>query len=83
MIFATETAITPATHTTVKTITSFKITRICIDDKCTVEVQSLDSDNRIVSFDLITLTTEEYSAWGTDDTYIVNLIASKLNFTKA
>lgn len=81
MIFATETSITPATHTTVRTINSFKISRIIIDDKCTVEVQSLDSNNNIVNFDLITLTSEEYSSWGTDDSYIVNLVASKLNFT--
>jgi hypothetical protein len=59
----------------------FKISRIIIDDKCTVEVQSLDSNNNIVNFDLITLTSEEYSSWGTDDSYIVNLVASKLNFT--
>jgi hypothetical protein len=83
MIFATETTITPATHTTVRTITSFKISRICIDEKCTIEVQSFDSDNRIVNFDLITLTSEEYADWGTDDSYIVNLVSSKLNFTKA
>jgi hypothetical protein len=83
MIFATETSITPTTHTTVKTITSFKISRIIIDDKCTIEVQSIDSNNNIVNFDLVTLTPEEYSSWGTDDSYIVNLVSSKLNFTKA
>ena len=80
MIFGTETAITPATHTTVRTITSFKISRINITDTCTVEVQSFDSDNHIVNFDLLTLTAEEYALWGTDDSYILTLVAQKLGF---
>lgn len=82
MIFGSETAtaIAPATHTTVKTITSFKISRINITDSCTVEVQSFDSNNHIVNFDLITLTSEEYALWGTDDSYILTLVAHRLGF---
>lgn len=82
MIFGTETTIAPATHTTVKTITSFKISRINITDLCTIEVHSLDTDNNIINIDLIILTAEEYALWGTDDSYIVNIVASKLGFTK-
>jgi hypothetical protein len=83
MIFTTETTINPATHTTVKTINSFKIARITIDERCTIEVQSYDVNNHLVDINLLTLTPEEYAAWGTDDSYIVDLVASKLSFTKA
>lgn len=31
----------------------------------------------------ISLTNEEFSAWGQDDTYIENLVLSKLNLEKA
>ena len=80
MIFGTETSITPATHTTVKTITSFKISRINITELCTIEVQSFDSNNHIVNIDLLTLTADEYALWGTDDSYIITLVAQKLGF---
>ena len=80
MIFGSETTIAPATHTTVKTITSFKISRINISDSCTVEVHSFDSDNHIVNFNLLTLSEAEYALWGTDDSYILTLVAQKLGF---
>jgi hypothetical protein len=80
MIFGSETTIVPLTHTTVKTITSFKISRINITDVCTVEVHSFDSDNHIVNIDLIVLTSEEYALWGTDDSYILSVAAHKLGY---
>jgi hypothetical protein len=31
----------------------------------------------------VTLTEEEFSAWGTDDNYVENLVLSRLNLKKA
>ncbi len=46
-----------------------------------VEVNLLDSSNKIVERRAILITGEEYQGWN-DDSYLEALVLSKLNFTK-
>ena len=44
-------------------------------------VKLLDSNSRLISVEFVEVSGEEYLAWGTDDTYINNLILTKLGLT--
>jgi hypothetical protein len=39
------------------------------------------ADDLILKTELLILTTEEYNMWGTDDSYIINLVSQKYNVT--
>jgi hypothetical protein len=44
-------------------------------------VKLLDSNSGLISVEFVEVSGEEYLAWGTDDTYINNLILTKLGLT--
>jgi hypothetical protein len=43
---------------------------------------NLLSNNKIVDTQLMSISGDDYSNWGNDDNYIINLVISKLNLTK-
>ena len=43
---------------------------------------NLLSNNKIIDNKIMTITGDEYTKWGNDDNYIINLVLSKLNLTK-
>ena len=44
-------------------------------------VSIFDTDKKFVSTVMIPLAGDDYILWGSDDTYLVNFICEKLNFT--
>jgi hypothetical protein len=44
-------------------------------------VKLLDSNSGLISVEFVEVSGEEYLAWGTDDSYINNLILTKLGLT--
>jgi hypothetical protein len=49
----------------------------------TAYVNCMVKGEKITNHHTIELTTDEYSAWGNDDNYIVDLLLSKLGLEKA
>ena len=43
---------------------------------------NLLSNNRIIDSKIMNITGDEYNNWANDDTYIINLVLSKLNLTR-
>ena len=43
---------------------------------------NLLSNNKLIDSKLMTITGDEYTNWGNDDNYIINLIMTKLNLTR-
>ena len=43
---------------------------------------NLLSNNKIIDTKIMNITGDEYTNWGNDDNYIINLVLSKLNLTK-
>jgi hypothetical protein len=43
---------------------------------------NLLSNNKLIDSKLMTISGDEYSNWGNDDNYIINLVLTKLNLTK-
>jgi len=66
--------------TTTKTIKSFQIREIRVDvfKTATIHIICFDSDNHPIECRTIVLTEQEYNDWGLDDTYLLNLICTKL-----
>ena len=66
------------------TINNIKIStcRIELFKSITVRV-GLYTDNKLIDNRMIDITGTDYTNWGNDDNYIVNLVLTKLNLTKA
>ena len=43
---------------------------------------NLLSNNKIIDTKIMNITGDEYTNWGNDDNYIINLVLSKLNLTR-
>jgi hypothetical protein len=43
---------------------------------------NLLSNNKIIDSKIMTISGDEYSNWGNDDNYIINLVLNKLNLTR-
>jgi hypothetical protein len=43
---------------------------------------NLLSNNKIIDSKIMNITGDEYNNWANDDTYIINLVLSKLNLTR-
>ena len=69
----------------VETKTVNKITvevmKVKLNTSCLVSYQLFDVD-KLVKVGMIDITGDEYSAWGADDTYLVNLTLQKLGLTQ-
>jgi hypothetical protein len=79
------TAITPATITETKTITYFRVqvTNLDLFKSVSVSVTLLDETGNYCGTRNFTFEGAEYLAWNNDDSYLVNLVATKLGFTLA
>ena len=74
------TNIEPSTITTVKTATSFTTNCISLElfKSATFAAMLFDSDNNLISNQIIKLTEEQYLEWNNNDDYIINLVAGVL-----
>ena len=43
---------------------------------------NLLSNNKLIDSRIMSISGDEYTNWGNDDTYIINLVLSKLNLTR-
>ena len=70
---------------TTNTITSIDILtgELSLNNSVNFPVKLLDQDGNIVSIEFVRIEGEEYSNWSSDDQYVVDLILSRLNLTKA
>ena len=61
-------------------ITKFKIEKIDVKpfSNCKVYISLIDENGLFNAFN-IEMSSEEYSAWGSDDHYVVNLVKTKLS----
>ena len=59
-----------------------KIVSIDLFKSITLCVTLLDTNNKNVENKIIKLTGDEYSNWGNDDNYIINIVLNKLQLTK-
>ena len=77
-----KTPIDPSVVTTTQTITSFTVTcrELNLFVNAAFFVDTFDIDNNLIKRNMVDLTTEEYLAWNNNDTYIVNLMATKMGF---
>jgi hypothetical protein len=57
-----------------------KLLRLNMFVDATFIVDSYDNTGKIVKTDYVTLTTEEYQQWNSDDSFIVSLVAEKLGY---
>jgi hypothetical protein len=60
---------------------SYEIEEFVASTKISFRVLLKDQNNRPVDVRRITVDGEEYANWGTDDSYIINLIATKIGLT--
>jgi len=79
----TDVPIVPDEIITKQTAVSFIVTCRSLELFTTASflVNLMDINRTIISRQLITLTTEQYLEWGSNDDYIINLVASILNVT--
>lgn len=48
---------------------------------CRVRVMKLDASQMIIGVEEVGITEEEYAQWSYDDTYIIDLVLTKLGMT--
>ena len=67
----------------VSNVTSFSVTcqNLTLYRSAMFAIQSYDINNEVVQVNYMTLSEEEYLSWNNNDTYIVDLAASKLGYT--
>ena len=72
------------TKTTTVTATSYKVevARLELYTAVTVLVTLFDEKGRAVDSQTLKIEGAEYLAWQNDDSYLVDLVATKLGFTK-
>jgi len=75
--------IAPVNKTITQTITRFTIdiSELILNTSARFRVSQYDVNDKLVDATNVTIEEQEYTNWGGDDTYIINLIAQKLGFT--
>jgi len=58
-----------------------QVSNIILKTSATFRVNSFNENDKFIKLDYITITGDEYNAWGSDDDYIINLICQKLGYT--
>ena len=75
-------SIQPTQTVKMSSISSFAINNINVNlfNGAQCNVCLFDTSNSFLQNINVTISTDEYSKWGSDDNYMINLIASKLGF---
>ena len=76
-------AIVPTEKTTTKVVVRFAmdITELVLNTSATFRVITYDIDGSSIDTTSILLAGEDYTAWGSDDEYVIQFVATKLGFT--
>jgi hypothetical protein len=77
------TNVQPFVITTTQTVTSFTVScrTLNLFTNATFTVDSFDSNNNLVSRQVVPITDEQYLGWNNNDTYIIDLMATILGYT--
>ena len=82
---STPTPIAPFIVTTTSTLTSFTVScrSLVLFTSATFTVDSFDINNILVSRQIQSITTDQYTGWNNNDSYIIDLMATILGYTLA
>jgi len=58
------------------------IMEIVLNSHVTAVVRFLNSNGNLLKNEIVKIEGAEYAAWGNDDSYIIDLVISKLNLSK-
>lgn len=58
------------------------IMEIVLNSHVTAVVRFLNSNGNLLKNEIVKIEGAEYAAWGSDDSYIIDLVISKLNLSK-
>jgi hypothetical protein len=62
---------------------SVSITNVVLNTSVDIQVMIYDSNQNMIDLKLLTLSGTDYTNWGNDDSYILNISCQKLGFTLA
>lgn len=76
-------AIVPVEKTTTNVVVRFAmvITELVLNTSATFRVSTYDIDGRSIDVTSVLLAGEDYAAWGSNDEYVIQFVATKLGFT--
>jgi hypothetical protein len=77
------TQIVPYDQITTKQISGFDIQNVdlILFNSARICVRLLDENGNMLDLTFVTMEGEDYTNWGSDDSYIINYVATKLGFT--
>lgn len=75
--------IVPTEKTTTKIVVRFSmdILTLVVNTSASFRVVTFDIDGSSIDTTTVILAGEDYSAWGTNDDYVVQFVATQLGFT--
>jgi hypothetical protein len=57
---------------------NLQVINVYLGKSATIHVSLLNENNMVVHSEMLSLTGDDYKAWGTDDQYIFTYVASKM-----
>jgi|688.fasta_scaffold606456_2 hypothetical protein len=77
-------AIEPVDKTITQTIVRFSldIIELLLNQSATFRVSLYNANDKVIDTKFVTVEGTDYSNWGNDDEYIVQFVASQLEFTR-
>ena len=67
---------------TVKKV-AIQVIQLVLNTSCKINYQLYDTDSKLIKCGLLDISSDEYNSWGADDNFLIDLVISKLGFTKA
>lgn len=64
------------------TSVSVRVVDVELNVSASLNITLLDANNNIIKMDRITVSGADYTAWGTDDNYIVNYVLALYGLTQ-
>lgn len=74
----TDVTLDPVIATTI----GYSVVELVLNEYVIVSVTFYNATDNPVKHDIVKIEGEEYAAWGTDDSYLTNLILQKLGLTQ-
>jgi len=74
----TDVALEPVIATTIK----FSVLKLVLNSYVTIQVTFYNANDSPVKHEYVKIEGAEYAAWGTDDTYLTDLVLQKLGLTR-
>ena len=65
------------------TSVSVRVVDVELNVSASLNVCLLDAENNVIKMDRIVVSGDDYTAWGTDDNYIVNYVLARYGLTPA